>query len=75
MTGTVSIEGRNIGGFLFPYGRKRREKAIHGWNFAGLGKVEEGTDGNVAWEMNAMQGARIKTGEEHQEQTQIHSGR
>jgi outer membrane lipoprotein-sorting protein len=30
----------------------------------GAGKVEEGTDGNIAWSLSAMQGARIKEGDE-----------
>jgi hypothetical protein len=30
----------------------------------GIGKVEEGFDGKVAWESNSIQGARIKEGEE-----------
>lgn len=29
-----------------------------------LGKVEKGTDGNVAWEMSLMAGPQVKTGEE-----------
>ncbi|HVW83564.1 MAG TPA: hypothetical protein VHB50_02740, partial [Bryobacteraceae bacterium] len=30
----------------------------------GIGKVEEGFDGETAWEMNALQGARVKDGPE-----------
>ncbi len=30
----------------------------------GIGTVEDGTDGSVAWEKSALQGARIKTGDE-----------
>ncbi len=62
MTGTVSVEGRNISG---PVSVSQQEgKTYTAIEFPGVGKVEEGYDGNVAWEMNAIQGARIKTGEE-----------
>jgi hypothetical protein len=30
----------------------------------GAGKIEEGTDGQVVWEQSALQGPRVKTGEE-----------
>jgi hypothetical protein len=30
----------------------------------GIGKMEEGTDGTVAWERSALKGPRLKTGEE-----------
>ncbi len=30
----------------------------------GIGKMEEGTDGVIAWERSALKGPRIKTGEE-----------
>jgi len=30
----------------------------------GAGKMEEGTDGNIAWSLSALQGARIKEGDE-----------
>jgi hypothetical protein len=30
----------------------------------GIGLVEDGTDGNIAWEKSALQGARIKSGDE-----------
>src|ERR1700730_4322282 len=30
----------------------------------GIGTMEEGTDGVIAWEKSALQGARLKTGEE-----------
>jgi len=33
-------------------------------NFEGIGKVREGTNGEVAWATNPMQGPRIKDGEE-----------
>jgi hypothetical protein len=32
--------------------------------FPGIGKIEEGTDGQIVWEKSALSGARIKQGEE-----------
>ena len=33
----------------------------------GMGKVQEGSDGKVAWSLSAMQGARLKEGDEKAE--------
>ncbi len=62
MSGTVSVEGRNITGPVAVW--QEAGKSYTAIEFPGVGKVEEGYDGTVAWEMNALQGARIKTGEE-----------
>ncbi|MCU1328287.1 MAG: hypothetical protein JWN34_3657 [Bryobacterales bacterium] len=62
MAGTVSIEGRNINGPVNVW--QEDGKSYTAIEFPGIGKVEEGFDGNIAWEMNALQGARIKTGSE-----------
>lgn len=71
MTGTVTIEGRNISGPLSAW--QEGGKTYTAIEFSGIGKVEEGYDGTIAWEMNALQGARIKTGEERS--AAIRSGR
>jgi hypothetical protein len=62
MSGTVSIEGRNISGPVTVW--QEEGKSYTSIDFPGIGKVEEGFDGTVAWEMNALQGARVKTGSE-----------
>lgn len=62
MSGTVSVEGRNMTGPVAVW--QEAGKSVTSIEFPGVGKVEEGFDGTVAWEMNALQGARIKTGEE-----------
>ncbi len=62
MNGTVSIEGRNINGPVSVW--QQDGKSYTAIEFPGVGKVEEGYDGATAWEMNALQGARIKSGEE-----------
>jgi hypothetical protein len=33
-------------------------------DLSGVGKIEEGVNGPIAWQLSALQGARIKTGEE-----------
>jgi zinc protease len=62
MTGTVEMAGHNISGPVELY--QDGSKSYTVINLPGIGKVEEGFDGETAWEMNALQGARIKDGEE-----------
>lgn len=62
MTGTVEMAGHNITGPVQLY--QDGSKSYTVIDLPGIGKVEEGFDGETAWEMNALQGARIKDGEE-----------
>jgi zinc protease len=62
MTGTVEMAGHNITGPVELY--QDGSKSYTVMNLPGIGKMEEGFDGETAWEMNALQGARIKDGEE-----------
>lgn len=62
MTGTVEIVGRNIAGSVSVY--QQGDKTYTAIELPGIGKVEEGFDGTTAWETNALQGPRIKDGEE-----------
>lgn len=62
MTGTVEIEGRNISGEVTIF--EEGEKSWTAMEFAGIGKIEEGFDGETAWENSALQGPRILEGEE-----------
>ena len=62
MTGTVELVGHNISGPLEIY--QQGDKAYTVIELPGIGKVEEGFDGEVAWEANILQGARVKDGEE-----------
>ena len=62
MTGTVELVGHNISGPLEMY--QQGEKAYTMIELAGIGKLEEGFDGEIAWESNVLQGSRIKEGEE-----------
>jgi hypothetical protein len=62
MTGKVEMEGRNISGTvtLLEEGRK----SYTAMEFPGIGKVEEGYDGETAWEDSALQGPRVLDGDE-----------
>jgi hypothetical protein len=62
MTGTVDMVGHNLSGPMSIY--QSGDKSYTVIELPGIGKVEEGFDGKVAWEMSALQGARIKDGEE-----------
>jgi hypothetical protein len=62
MSGTVDMAGHNITGPVTIY--QEGDKSYTVIDLPGIGKVEEGFDGRTAWEMNALQGARIKDGEE-----------
>ncbi len=61
--GTMEIPAQNIKGTVTVYNAEpAMEYTVI--EIGGLGKMEEGTDGNVAWALSAMQGARIKEGDE-----------
>jgi hypothetical protein len=62
MTGTVELLGHNISGPLEIY--QQGPKSYMQIDLPGIGKVEEGFDGTVAWESNVLQGPRVKDGEE-----------
>jgi hypothetical protein len=62
MTGTVELTGHNISGPLLIY--QQGDKSYTSIELAGIGKIEEGFDGEVAWESNVLQGPRVKDGEE-----------
>lgn len=62
MTGTVEIAGHNISGPLEIY--QQGDKSYTEIDLPGIGKIEEGFDGQVAWESNLLQGPRVKDGEE-----------
>jgi hypothetical protein len=62
MTGTVELVGHNISGPLETY--QQGEKSYTSIELPGIGKIEEGFDGTVAWEANVLQGPRVKEGDE-----------
>jgi hypothetical protein len=61
-TGTVEMAGHSIHGPISVY--QQGDKSYSAIELPGVGKVEEGFDGETAWELSALQGARIKDGPE-----------
>ena len=62
MSGTVEMQGRNISGTVMI--SEEGEKSYTAMDFPGIGKVEEGYDGETAWENSALEGPRILEGDE-----------
>jgi hypothetical protein len=62
MSGTVEMAGRNISGTVTIL--EEGEKSYTAMDFPGIGKVEEGYDGETAWEDSALEGPRILEGDE-----------
>lgn len=63
LTGRMEFVGKGIKGSLTSYKAGPR-KSYEVVEIEGVGKIEQGTDGQVAWERSALQGPRIKEGEE-----------
>lgn len=62
-TGTMEIVGAGIQGKVAFYSTEPN-KSFSEIVIEGIGSITEGTDGKVAWSLSAMQGPRIKDGEE-----------
>jgi zinc protease len=62
-TGTMSLGAMGIKGQVTAYQAEPNKQLVE-VNIEGIGKVLEGTNGEVAWGLSAMQGPRIKEGEE-----------
>ena len=62
-TGTMTFVAMGLTGQLVSYSQAPDKRLIE-ITLEGLGKLSEGTNGEVAWSMNAMQGPRLKEGEE-----------
>ena len=62
MTGIVEMAAQHISGTVAIY--QEGEKSYTAMDFAGIGKIEEGFDGEVAWENSALQGPRVLDGDE-----------
>jgi hypothetical protein len=65
-TGAVEFKAMGMKGKLTTYSA---EPAMHysEIELGGIGKITEGTNGDVAWQMSAMQGPRLKEGDEKAE--------
>ncbi len=62
-TGAFNIKAAGISGTIKIY-QALPAKGYAVVDIPNVGKMEEGTDGTIAWENSAIQGARIKTGDE-----------
>jgi hypothetical protein len=62
MTGKVEMPAQNISGTVTIF--EEGEKAYTAMDFPGIGKIEEGFDGETAWQNSALQGPRILEGDE-----------
>lgn len=61
--GTMEFTGKGVKGTLLMY-QAAPARSYVVIDLEGVGKIEQGTDGSIAWERSALQGPRIKTGEE-----------
>jgi hypothetical protein len=62
-TGSMEIVGMGIQGKVSLYSAEPNQSLTE-IEITGIGKILEGTDGKVAWSLSAMQGPRLKEGEE-----------
>jgi zinc protease len=62
-SGTFSMPAQNITGSIKIYAAAPA-KSYSIVDIQNVGKVEDGTDGKIAWEVSGMMGSRIKTGDE-----------
>jgi hypothetical protein len=63
MHGTMEFTGRGIKGTMTVYEAEPNKNLIV-VEIEGIGKIESGSNGELAWENSALQGPRIKQGEE-----------
>ncbi len=61
--GTMALPSVNIKGTVTIY-ESAPSQQVSVVEIPGVGKVEEGTDGKIAWHYSALEGARLKEGEE-----------
>jgi hypothetical protein len=66
MHGTIEVVGRGLKGTVTAY-QAAPDKELLIVEFEGIGKIESGSNGEVAWESSAIQGPKIKDGVEKAE--------
>jgi hypothetical protein len=62
-SGTLEITSVGVSGTITSY-RAWPDKSYALIDFSSMGKAEQGSNGEVAWSINAQEGARIKQGDE-----------
>jgi hypothetical protein len=63
MHGSMEFTGRGIKGTMTVY-QAEPDKNLAVIEIEGIGKIESGSNGDIAWENSALQGPRIKQGDE-----------
>ena len=63
VTGTMEFASMGMKGTITAY-RAAPDKSYAEINLGGVGKIQEGSNGTVAWSLSAMQGPHVKEGEE-----------
>jgi len=63
MHGSMEFTGRGVKGTLTVY-QAEPDKNLAVIEIEGIGKIESGSNGEIAWENSALQGPRIKQGDE-----------
>jgi len=63
ITGSMELKGMNIKGSMTSY-HSAPDKMLVEVEIQGIGTIRDGWDGKVAWELSALQGPRIKDGDE-----------
>jgi len=61
--GTIAMAGQNLKGTMTVY-ESEPSRQLTVVEFPGIGRMEEGTDGVIAWSSSALEGVRLKEGEE-----------
>src|ERR1700719_3951998 len=62
-TGTFEFVGKGVKGVITSY-RSEPSKTYTRVDLEGIGAIEDGTDGETAWTLSAIQGPHIKQGDE-----------
>jgi zinc protease len=65
-TGTMEMAAMGLKGSLVAY-TAEPDKHLVEITFEGIGKIQEGSDGQTAWSLSAIQGPRLKEGDEKAE--------
>jgi outer membrane lipoprotein-sorting protein len=67
--GEVKMSAAGVSGTVEMYSQAPNSQVII-MDVQGVGRIEQGTNGNIAWESSAVMGPRLKTGEEKTEALQ-----
>ncbi len=62
-SGTFEFVGKGVKGAVTSF-RSEPNKSVTVVELEGIGAIQDGTDGETAWTLSALQGARIKLGDE-----------